>query len=206
MMQGLFIITSVGFFLWIIRNTLFWVELWQSKEYRVDRLSVHLRETIQGKQLFFSPVSIGKWLLLFGYGILLFTGTSTYLYDLAIAALYVFEGSRVIYEGVQRYKFRRPVRTVKSITISLLSVFFVAILYCFPVPYPYLWFLVLDRMLILLIVVFIFLFAFPTEMYIHLRIQKAKALIGTYAYRYCKYDPFARYRYNRYFCCGNGGI
>ena len=58
------ILGYIGLSLWIMRNTIFWVSLWQTKEYRLDRLVAHLKETYQGRKLFTSPMSLLKWLLI----------------------------------------------------------------------------------------------------------------------------------------------
>lgn len=173
-MQDLFFITSLGFILWIIRNTLFWVELWQSKEYRLDRLSVHLRETLQGNHLFFSPLSIIKWVLLLLYGIGFLTHRIPALYTIGVEILYLIEGTFVCLELWNGYKLRRPVRTLKAIAITLLSVCSLLLLYSLLHTNIYIKFLLLDRMLIVLIAVFVFLFAFPTKIYIAMKIKKAK--------------------------------
>ena len=59
-MSMLFFVTSCFLFLWTVRNILFWVALWQDKEYRLDRLLVHFSETIQGKRIFTSVGNITK--------------------------------------------------------------------------------------------------------------------------------------------------
>ena len=54
----LFQITSVFFFVWVLRNIFFWIYLWQIKEYRFDRISIHLFEKVG-----FEKVGIKKnWL------------------------------------------------------------------------------------------------------------------------------------------------
>ncbi|MDE2589638.1 MAG: hypothetical protein KGL95_08245, partial [Patescibacteria group bacterium] len=67
MMNIFFTVVFFSFLIWVFRNVLFWVALWQDKEYRLDRLSVHFRETLQGRKIFTSPVNIFKWLLLIAY-------------------------------------------------------------------------------------------------------------------------------------------
>ena len=171
-MEYLFIIALFGFFLWIIRNTLAWVALWQSKEYRLDRLSVHFRETIQGKQLFASPIMISNWVLLFSFGMY-----PSGFDGIAVALLYVCAGIYVLFEIISGYKLRRPVRTVKAITITLLSVFSVVALSLILGIDSFRRLLFLDNLLILLIAFYVFLFALPTRLYIQYKIKKAKERI-----------------------------
>lgn len=176
-MQNLFLITSIAFFSWIIRNTLFWVELWQSKEYRLDRLVVHLRETIQGNRLLFSPVSLVKWIILVGYSAVVFNDTYLTYYYWIVAAVFIFEGLRVLWELKSGYKLRRPARTAKALCIVGLTLLFISVLYLLPMADLYVWFLVLDRLLFFIVALFVFFFAFPTEIYTDMKIQKARTII-----------------------------
>lgn len=193
MFTYLFIITSVGFFLWIIRNTLFWVELWQSKEYRMDRLSVHLRETVQGKRLLTSPVSIGKWILILGYVLVVYNQSATSLYEILVSLFFVYEGLFVFGEIASGYKLRRPVKTLKALSITGLSLIFITLLFIslgfyshgiaavasgdLAMTWRYVLFLILDRILVFIIALFVFLFALPTQMYLDYKIKKAKAVV-----------------------------
>lgn len=176
-MEIVFIVTSIAFTLWEIRNILVWVSMWQSKEYRLDRLSTHLKETTHGKGLLRSSVSWIKWFLLIGYVGVVFHDKWVTYYQFLVCALYLYEAGVVIYELVSYHQFKRPVRTVKAYVITFLSLLLIAILYLLPMTDVYLWFLLLDRLTVVVVALFVFFFSFPTEIYTDYIIQKAKRKI-----------------------------
>lgn len=173
-MDTLIIITTIGFALWEIRNIFLWISLWQTKEYRFDRLLVHLRETVQGKNLLYSPISALKWVTILSYSLVIFIDKLSPYYQYPVAIIYVYEGLVVIYEMLHVHQFKRPVRTIKAYTIFLLSVMFIGILFTLPMTDIFLWFLLLDRVTVLVVSLFVFFFSFPTEIYIDVIVQKAK--------------------------------
>lgn len=179
-MTLLFIIASIGFFFWIVRNILFWVSLWQSKEYRFDRLSVHLRETLQGKRLLTSPLFVIKWFLLLFYVVIVFQDKLTPVYQLAITLLYVFECLIVCNEIRGYHQFKRPARTAKAYAIVVLTFILILTLYFIPMTDMFVWLLILDCLTIVCIGVFVFFFSFPTEMYTDFQIQKARQKLQRY--------------------------
>lgn len=160
----LFLITAVGFFIWIVRNILFWVGLWQLKEYRFDRVFVHLKETQQGKSLLFSKSSNLKWLIIFAYPFL--------PYQIIITAIFSFYAFLALKEVYLRL-FKRPVFTFKALAIIFLTLLFVFFLFQIPLIDKFVWLLLLDRFAPLIIGFFVFLFSFPTELYRDFKIEKA---------------------------------
>lgn len=171
-----YILTSIGFFLWVIRTTLFWIALWQIKEYRSDRLLVHLRETRQGKSLLFSPFAISNMILVLLYGFVIADDRWTYWYQLVVFFYFSFLGLLFIREIIFA-KFKRPAITVKSLTIFFLTIVVLSIGYAFNLVDKYGWLLVLNLLTPVFVGLFVFTFSFPTEIYKDILIQKAKKKI-----------------------------
>lgn len=169
----LFLGTALLFFVWIFRNALFWIALWQTKEYRFDRLLVHFKETENGKRLLFSWLSLLKWLVLFSYGFVVFIdGHLLFYYQLAVAAVYLLELG-VIYKEVLRRRIKRPVFTMKAIVLLVLTIYFYGLFFMLPIFDRFVWMLLLDRLLVVLIGFFIFAFSIPTALYTDLIVDKA---------------------------------
>lgn len=66
-MDTIILILLITFFIrsiFTVRYHLFW---WDKKEYRFDRMLVHLTETYQGKRWMFGPLSLFKWIILLIY-------------------------------------------------------------------------------------------------------------------------------------------
>ena len=89
--MGLFIF--IAYSIRTIRNTLYHIAWWETKEYRPDRMKVHLTETVQGKQWMFGWLSLCKWVLLALYALPL----SAYL-DWIVFGLYGFEAGKILLE------------------------------------------------------------------------------------------------------------
>src|SRR5258706_2224428 len=174
----LFTLGTLGFFLWVTRNIFYWVRLWQSREYRLDRLTAQIRETAQGRELVTSPISIIKWALLLLFGAAVFFDQLSSLLEIAVFLLYIFEGGIVLKELFSFNQFKRPTRTVKAYAIIFLTLLSVAILYLLPLTNVSLWLLLLDRLTVMIIALFVFFFAFPTEIYTDITIQKARKKIA----------------------------
>lgn len=171
-MNTLFTITSYLFFLWVFRNTFFWISLWQIKEYRLDRMRAHLKETEQGKKLFFSFFSFLKWFALFVYVFTLFHDNFIYLYELFVACVFCLQGVFLLKEIYSR-TFKRPHFNIKAVVIlflSLSSIFFLSI---FPIVERFLWLLILDKFVFIFVSLYVWLFSFPTELYRDFKVERA---------------------------------
>ncbi len=165
------IITGI-FLLWIFRNILFWVYLWQLKEYRLDRLFVHLFETIQGRNLLISPLNIIKWAGIFAFVLVAVSDKLTLPYSVFIAGIIIFQSALVLKE-VFYHTLRRPVWTKKAIIVVLFSLVFCLIIILFPLANIYLWYLLVDKVTVLIISLFVFFLAFPTEILRDMKVRKA---------------------------------
>jgi len=62
-LSNLFSIVIFAFIVRTLRNSLYFIFLWQMKEYRIDRIEAHLH-TDQGRRLIFGPMTLVKWILL----------------------------------------------------------------------------------------------------------------------------------------------
>jgi UDP-N-acetylmuramoyl-tripeptide--D-alanyl-D-alanine ligase len=165
-------IVTIAFFIWAIRNILFWVGLWQDKEYRRDRLIVHFKETMQGKHIFFSLGNFIKWLFFFAYILPVLFDSFALFYELLLGFFFILQAVFVIKDLLQ-HRIKRPVFTLKASSLCFFSFLFLLLLYFFPLANQYIWLLVLDRIIPLVVGLFIFFFSFPTEIYHDVIIQKA---------------------------------
>jgi len=99
-------------FLWFLRENkalLFWLYLWQLKEYHVGRFIDHFR-TAKGKNLLFNKLSILKIIfipLFFAFPILVF---------FALIIIYIAEGAKFVLD-LFRKKIKKPVFTKKTILL-----------------------------------------------------------------------------------------
>src|SRR3989344_2154898 len=78
-----------------IRNTLYHIGWWETKEYRFDRMKVHLFETVQGRRWMFGPLSLFKWFL-----ILLYSFHFPEMLNSVVFALYTFEAVKNLFEFI----------------------------------------------------------------------------------------------------------
>ncbi len=164
---------DILFLFWIIRNTLFWVALWQTKEYRFDRLIVHFKETRQGRGVLFSPLAILKWIALFVYGFVIWQTVPLLTYQFFVSVLFILQGF-LVFKEFSGHVLKRPVLTHKAIIIVSLSLTVIFLLFFFPLLFEQLfWLLILDRLLPLVVLFFVVMLSFPTEFYQDLQIQKA---------------------------------
>jgi len=99
-------------FLWAFRTTksiLFWLYLWQLKEYHTGRFLDHFR-TYKGKQLFFNPI--------FGFKLVLipiFFTLPVFVF-FALVFIYIGEAIKVVFD-LLRKRIKRPVLTSKTILL-----------------------------------------------------------------------------------------
>lgn len=178
-MNTIYFFASSAFFLWTIRNILYWVYLWQLKEYRLDRVVVHLRETHQGKMLMFSPTLLVKLALILGYGYIVFAPERLPLYQLLIAFMFYYEAFKVVQEVISR-RLRRPVLTFKALIMLFGTLSIVSLLFVIPIMEPFLWLLILDRIIPFVIAGIVFAFSFPTELFRDYKIEKATKKIQSH--------------------------
>lgn len=179
-MNPLYFLTSIFFFVWIVRNVLFWVNLWQVKEYRLDRMLVHLRETYQGRSLFLSWFLWLKIFVILFYVVVIFSSNSLLLfYDVIIASIFFIEFVRSCRE-ILSHTIKRPVPTIKTLFLTAVCLYIISFLYAIPlISDPYVWLLFLDRFVVVLIFLIVFLLSFPVEMYKDYIVEKATMKLKT---------------------------
>lgn len=117
-------------FLWLIRETkafLFWLYLWQLKEYHIGRFIDHFR-TYNGKKLFLNPLFVFKLVLLFftWYGLRTCFFVPIY-FVLLLLATYILEAVKAFY-NLSLKKLKKPVLTKKTIIL---------IAFCFLLAFSY---------------------------------------------------------------------
>lgn len=171
-MNTLFNLLTIVYFVWIVRNILFWVSLWQIKEYRLDRLIVFLKETIQGRYLFTSIGSILKWLAIALYFLTIHRVYLASLLEYFVFLIYLFHSIKVLQELFGR-ALKRPVVTLKSFVLVILSFSVIVLLLFVPLSDKFLWLLFIDKITFAIVAFFIFFFSFPSELYRDFRIKRA---------------------------------
>lgn len=171
-MNILFFVASISFFAWVLRNTLFWVALWQTKEYRLDRMIVHLRETVQGRRLFFSSFLLLKFMVILAYALVVLGLIPLLLYQMIATIIICYQASFFIKE-IKEHRVKRPINTIKANLIIFLSLGIIFLLFLFPLVERFLWLLLIDVTVSIFVLFFVFCFYFPTELYKDFIIEKA---------------------------------
>lgn len=166
-------LVSVLFLVFSLRSIFTWVYMWQLKEYRFDRLSVHLKDTLQGRRIFFSFESLGLWALILIFLSTVFSdalsGYYSYLVTFFLLALLM-----QMWQDMRKKRFKYPVPTAKAMGIVLLSYGTTVALSFLPLTDKFLWIVIMLLLTPLFVAFFVFLAAFPTEVYTDFLIQKAK--------------------------------
>ncbi|HSD99024.1 MAG TPA: UDP-N-acetylmuramoyl-tripeptide--D-alanyl-D-alanine ligase [Patescibacteria group bacterium] len=166
-------LSYILFSLLALYAVLFWTYLWQLKEYRFDRLFVHVRDTHQGQKTLLSPL-----ILLPALGIIIFVSGAFYetlsrnfsIISLCILViLFAFSIKEILSK-----KMRKPVFTVKAMGIFIMTTAIVVCLLFFPLIDIVVWQLILLFLIPIFVGFSVFLFAFPTEVYTDIYTQKAK--------------------------------
>jgi len=107
---------------WMLKYVLFWIYLWQLKEYHVGRFIDHFR-THKGKKLLFSYEQIFKVVLL----ALFLTVIVPYSYLFCVLILLYLAEAVIFLRNIYRNNFKRPAATLKTIFLTVASFFFVAV-------------------------------------------------------------------------------
>ncbi len=178
-MNVLFLLASVAFFLWVIRNILYWVYLWQLKEYRLDRVRIHLTETYQGKSLLFSYISFLKWSTILSFFFVVFYSYLQNIFALLVTGIFLFQAFLVVKEGLSR-TLKRPIFTAKAILVVTLTSLTILCLYFIAPLDTFLWLLLLDRSVPFIVGFFIFIFSFPSALYKDYIVEQAMKKINHY--------------------------
>ncbi len=110
-----------------IRNIFYHLFWWERKEYRFDRMLIHLKETYQGRYWLFGPLPLIKWFLLFFAWLGYLSGYLNYL----ISFLFILEGAKNILElreGWKKPSFRPRILFILLTTSFFLFTFIIVVL------------------------------------------------------------------------------
>lgn len=154
-------------------NMLFWVSLWQLKEYRWDRFSVHIKDTKQGIRAVFSSNVILPFMGIIFYLMSIFSDTLAKYFS-PVSFIIFFILFVLLVKRIVEKKLKRPLFTLKAIGVIIVSSLIIFVLVLLPLTDISLWLLVLLFLIPFIVAVSVFLFAFPTEIYTDIYIQKAK--------------------------------
>ena len=172
--------------LWLIRETkaiLFWLYLWQLKEYRIDRFLDHFR-TEKGKQLFLNKLFLFKIFLLFFYFFFFQPWwAGIYIFFSILFLLYFLESIKAFKDFFQA-RLKKPVPTLKAIFLfwvaGILTALFPFFLFFQAKVDFYSGLLIFDTLTPLIVSVIILFFQPLTILWKKLIIKKAKQKRSTF--------------------------
>lgn len=150
-----------------------WVSVWQLKEYRLDRMLVHIKETYQGRQLIFSYTSLCLILLLFVYILVILFENVVGYFNLMVVTFGIVQLGIVV-KQIATHSLKRPILTAKALGIFLLCELFLLLLLLNPLAEIGLWVVIVALALPFFVGLFVFFFSFPTELYTDMLIEKAR--------------------------------
>lgn len=171
-MNELFIFTSSLFFLWVVRETFFWLTAWQINDYRPDRFFAYIKRKKGKAYSVLSLLMLLKWLVFFGYALVIFDDNLLATYQSIVAALFFLQAF-LIGKEIYLNQLRKPRLTLRANLIIILSLVVVFILFAFPLMEQFFWIVFIDLLIPLIISFFVFLFLFPIEVYTDWQAEKA---------------------------------
>jgi len=150
------------FLIRVITNILYGIWLWQTKEYRWDRLLVHLRETKEGRDFLFNKKTI-LFNLLFLF--IPFVNNPVVLswYLIFVTTIFFWDVLGIFYR-IHMRTLRRPVFSIKAIILLVITFGFV-ILFLLSIPlWPVMAMVFVDRLVFPLVSIFVLLVFIPTTL------------------------------------------
>ena len=117
----MFIFLNTLWLIWEIKYVLFWIYLWQLKDYHLGRFIDHFR-THKGKKLLFSSTQIFKLISIF---VLLLYNNNFFIYFFPIIFLVYLVEFLLVLKSIFSQSIKKPVRTLKSLFLTIVS--FVAV-------------------------------------------------------------------------------
>jgi UDP-N-acetylmuramoyl-tripeptide--D-alanyl-D-alanine ligase len=116
----MYLLINTLWFIWMLKYVLFWLYLWQLKEYHTGRFIDHFR-TYKGKKVLFSLEQAIKLILLF------FLLLSKNYFGLIFSiALLVYLAETVLFlRSIYRRSAKKPVPTIKMLLLSAVSFAFI---------------------------------------------------------------------------------
>ena len=154
----LFQITSVFFFIWLSSSALHYVRLFEEKENDAKRLFVHLRETRRGRSILTGKVTITKWVIIFLYGVTIFSANFDLYYHIVVflfySCLFLLFIKRILSREIVFPKFSKAAVGVLSLSIGT-----EVVLFLFAPVDRFLWMLIIDKLLLVFITLYLTLFS-----------------------------------------------
>lgn len=162
------VLLSFILILWLIktgRDILFWVYLWQLKEYRRDRMRAHF-ELKSARDIFLQKLYLAKLLLLLSSAFL-FIDIWQFFFQILGAALYGALGAKSAY-AIFRRNLRKPVFTKKATGIVCISALTVSLwgifaYFKFSAMFFFLALLIVDILLPAVVTAIVGLAKFPSD-------------------------------------------
>ncbi|MDO8265210.1 MAG: UDP-N-acetylmuramoyl-tripeptide--D-alanyl-D-alanine ligase, partial [Candidatus Parcubacteria bacterium] len=144
------LILLISWFLVFNKKILFWIWLWQLKEYHIGRFLAHF-STEKGRKLIFNPILALKVSLLIYFLLILhfFQSDEQYfsitlmLIIALVYILYFIEGIKVLAD-IYRRQLKIPVLTKKTFLIIAIVVLSEVLILAFILGYPFMFFLAAD--------------------------------------------------------------
>ena len=112
----MYLLLDTFWFIWMLKYTLFWLYLWQLKEYHLGRFVDHFR-THKGKKLLFSFEQIFKLVLL----VFLFLIPKLFSLIFTIVFLVYLTESILFFRAIIKKSAKLPVKTFKTIFLTIIS-------------------------------------------------------------------------------------
>ncbi len=171
-MDVLFIFISSLFFLWVIRELFYWLAFWQENEYRTDRFFAALKRKSRRHSPFSTLFHVGKWLIFFAYGFVVFNDDLLAPYQYTVIALYLLQSFFLLRE-IYFNHLKKPQITLRAVLIITLTLITVLFIFAIPLVDRFFWLLFVDLVTPLVVAFYVLFFAFPIEIYNDWQIEKA---------------------------------
>ncbi len=123
-MFKLYILLSVLWFIWIAKYLLFWLYLWQLKEYHIGRFIDHFN-TNKGKKLLLDIGQFFKFIFLI---VFVFDNNGLFYYLLPVLILVYLGEFFIVFRSILNKTIKKPVETLKSLFLTII-LFFAVVLY-----------------------------------------------------------------------------
>ena len=171
-MDMFFTVTYYLFIIHLVRSIIYWLHLWQIKEYRLDRILVHIQETRQGRSILFGVEPVAKTAVIFFYFFTIFYPNYYWLIPFAVFGIYAYELVRFLLDILQK-KINLPIFTPKLVVTAIATIAVVFLFLLIPLLDKFFWLVFVDKMVIWIIAFFMGVFSFPSIFYKDTQINKA---------------------------------
>ena len=164
-MSDLFFLGILFLFLvFLVKNTLFWIQIWQQKEYSGVRVLLHLRETSQGRNIVWGKLHLLKLVAFFFYFVTIFATSLYPIYPVLVFTIY-FLLFYLFTKDIISGQISFPKFTVKAISILFFSLVLEMLIFLLPLLDKYFWIIFVDSLLPFVVTFFILILTIPTDFY-----------------------------------------